>query len=86
MRSGKVQTKKDMIKVKRIIANSIKDQLISQVSSKTTPKNVFDALTNMFEGKNINKRMNLRNQLKGVKIHKTKTIQSYLSRVSQIKE
>ena len=75
-----------MIKVKRIIANSIKDQLISQVSSKNTPREMFDALTNMFEGKNINKRMTLRNQLKGVKIEKKKTIQSYLSRVSQIKE
>ena len=83
---AKVKHKKDMIKVKRIIANSIKDQLISQVSSENTPKEMFDALTNMFEGKNIDRRMTLRNQLKGVKIQKTKTIQSYFSRVSQIKE
>ena len=62
------------------------DHLISQVSSKNTPKEMFDALTNMFEGKNIDKRMTLRNQLKGVKIQKTETIQSYFSRVSQIKE
>ena len=40
----------------------------------------------MFEGKSINIRMTLRNQLKGVKIQKTETIQSYFSRVSQIKE
>ena len=57
-----------MIKVKRIIANSIKDHLISKVSSKNTPKIVFDGLTNMFEGENINRRMTLRNQLKGVKM------------------
>ena len=68
-----------MIKVKRIIANSIKDYFISQVSSNNTPKEVFDALTNMFEGKNINKRMTLRNQLKGVKMEKEETMQSYLS-------
>ena len=78
--------KKDMIKVKMIIANSIKDQLISWVSSKNTPKEMFDALTNMFEGKNINRRMTLRNQLKGVKIQKAKTMQPYFTRVSQIKE
>ena len=47
---------------------------------------MFDALTNMFEGKIINRRMTLRNQLKGVKIQNKWTIQSYLSRVSQIKE
>ena len=83
---AKAKLKKDMIKVKRIIANSIKDQLISQVSSKNTPKKMFDALTSMFEGKNINKRMTLRNQLKGVKIQKIETIKSYFSRVSHIKE
>ena len=47
---------------------------------------MFDAITSIFEGKNINRRMTLRNQLKGVKIQKTKTIQSYFFRVSQIKE
>ena len=83
---AKAKHKKDTIKVKRIIANSIKDHLISQVSSNNTPKEVFDALTNMFEGKNINKRMTLRNQLKGVKMQKAETMQSYFSRVSQIKE
>ena len=40
----------------------------------------------MFEGKNINIRMTLRNQLKCVKIHNTETTQSYFSRVSHIKE
>ena len=35
---AKAKHKKDIIKAKRIIANSTKDQLISQVSSKNTPK------------------------------------------------
>ena len=47
---------------------------------------MFDALTSLFEEKNIKRRMTLRNQLKGVKIQKTETIQSYFSRVSHIKE
>ena len=58
----------DMIKDKRIIDDSIKDHLIPQVFSKKTPKEMFDALTSPFEGKNINRRMTLRNQLRGVKI------------------
>ena len=67
---AKAKQKKDMIKVKRIIANSIKDHLIPQASSKNTPKKMFDALTILLEGKNINRRMTLRNQLNGVKIQK----------------
>ena len=47
---------------------------------------MFDALTKFFEGKNINQKMNLRNQLKNVKILNAETIQSYFTRVSQIKE
>ena len=47
---------------------------------------MFDALSRLFERRNINRRMTLRNQLKGVKIQKTETMQSYFTRVSQIKE
>ena len=74
-----------MAKAKRIIAYSIKDHLIPYVSSFKTPKEVYDALTKMFEGNNINWKMTLRNQLKNVKIPNSETIQSYLARVSQIK-
>ena len=75
-----------MIKAKRIILDSIKDHLIPQVSSLKTPKAMFDALTKIFEGKNINRKMNLRSQLKNVKIQKAETIQSYFTKVSQTKE
>ena len=51
--------KKDQIRAMRIIADSIKDHLIPQVSSLETPKKMFDALTRMFEGKNINRKMTL---------------------------
>ena len=47
---------------------------------------MFDSLTKLFEGKNINQNMTLRNQLKNVNIQNAETIQSYFTRVSQIKE
>ena len=50
------------------------------------PKEVFDALMKLFEGKNIDRKMTLRNQLKNVKIQNSETMQSYFTRVSQIKE
>ena len=53
---------------KSIIADSINDHLIPHVSSLNTPKSMFDAMTKLFEGKNINRKMTLRNQLKNVKI------------------
>ena len=65
---AKALHKKKLVMVKRIIADSIKDHLIPQVSSLKTPKAMFDAITKLFEGKNINRKMTLRNQLKNVKI------------------
>ena len=65
---AKALHKKKLVMEKRIIADSIKDHLIPQVSSLKTPKAMFDALTKLFEGKNINRKMTLRNQLKNVKI------------------
>ena len=70
--------KKNLVKAKKIIVDSIIDQLVPQVSSLKTPKEMFDSLTKLFEEKNTNQKMTLRNQLKNVKIQNT--------RVSQIKE
>ena len=50
-----------LIMAKRIISDLIKDHLIPQVSSLNKPKE-------MFEGKNINQKMTLRNHLKNLKI------------------
>ena len=51
---AKILHKKNLVKAKRIIADSIKDHLIPHVSSLKTPKEMFDSLTKLFEGKNIN--------------------------------
>jgi hypothetical protein len=60
--------------------------LIPQLASKKTPKEMVDALTKMHEGKNMNWKMNLRNQLKSTMMQKGETVQEYFSRISQFKE
>ena len=67
---AKSKHKKDMIIAKRIITDSIKDNLIPQVSSMENPKEMFNSLSSLFEGRNINRKMTLRNQLKGVRAQK----------------
>ena len=57
---AKALHKKNMVMENRIIVDSIKDHLIPQVSSVKTLKEMFDALTKIFEGKNINRKMTLR--------------------------
>ena len=47
---------------------------------------MYDVISRMYEGRNINKKMNLRAQLKGTKMSKGESIQDYLTRVSQFRE
>ena len=77
--------KKNLVKAKKIIVDSIEDHLIPHVSSLDTPKEMFDSLIKLFEGKNINQKMTLRKQLKNVNTQNVDTIQSYFTMVSQIK-
>ena len=83
---NKKKHKKSLVKAKKIIADSIKDHMIPHVSSLKTPKQMFDGLSRLYERKNINRKMTLRTQLKNVKMQDSKSIQSYFTRVSQIRE
>lgn len=56
----KAKHKKILSKEKRITTNSIKDHSIPHVSSLKNPKKLFDALSQLYEGKNINIKMTLR--------------------------
>jgi hypothetical protein len=84
--ADKAKHQKDIIRAKKIIVDSIKDHLIPQVSSKKNPKEMFEALTRLYEGNNINRKMNLRTQLKNTRMQKGELIQEYFSRISQFKE
>ena len=83
---AKEKHQQDLVKEMMIIADSIKDHLIPQVSSKKTQKQMYDALSRMYEGRNTNKKMNLRAQLKGTKMSKGESIQYYFTRVSEFIE
>ena len=74
--SLKALHQKNLVKAKKIIVDSVTDQLVPLVSSLKIPKEMFDSLANLFEGKNIHQKMTLRNQLKNVKIQNVETMQS----------
>ena len=73
--SLKALHQKNLIKAKKIIVDSITDQLIPQVSSLKTPK-MFDSLIKLFEDKNLNQKMALRKQLKNVKIQNAEQLEA----------
>ena len=83
---AKEEHQMQLIRAKRIIADSIRDHMIPIVSSNKTPKEMYDALSQLFEGKNISRKMNLRNSLKSMNMAKGESVHDYFSRVHQLKE
>ena len=79
---AKTKFKKRMVKAKIIIVDSIKDHSFPHVLYLKAPNKMFDTLSRLYEGKNINRKMTLRTQRKNVKMQDSKSIQSYFTRVS----
>jgi len=83
---AKARHKKNQVKAKMILSDSIKDNLIPHVSELRTPKEMFDSLTRLYERKNTGKKLTLRHQLRNAVMNKSNTISTYFITVSQIKD
>jgi hypothetical protein len=83
---AKAKFRKNEVKAKRILTDSIKDHLIPNVSELKTPKEMFDALTRLYESKNTSRKLTLRHQLRNVTMNKSEAVANYFMRISQIKD
>jgi len=82
----KTKFRKERAKVKRILTESIKDNLIPYISKLKTPKAIFDVLARLYESKNTSRKLTLRNQLRITKMSKSNTNATYFMKKSQIKD
>ena len=79
---AKTMFRKNEVKAKRILTNSIKDHLIPNVLELKTPKEMCDSLTRLYEIKNTSGKLILRHQLINVMMNKSDTISTYFMRIS----
>jgi hypothetical protein len=73
-------------KGQRIILDGVKDHLIPHLAEKKTTREIWDALKNLFEAKNENRKMALKAKMHDTKMGKEESVSSYLTRVSQVKD
>jgi hypothetical protein len=73
-------------KAQRIILDEVKDHLIPHLAEKKTAKEMGDALKNLFEAKNENRKMALKAKRHDTKVGKEESVSSYLTRVAQVKD
>jgi hypothetical protein len=81
----------DLLEVKeaksqRLILDVVKHHLIPHLDEKKTTKEMWDALKNLYETKNKNRKMALKDKLHDTKMVKGESVGSYLTRVAQVKD
>jgi hypothetical protein len=72
-------------KSQRIILDGVKDHLIPHLDKKKTTKEMWDACKNLFEMKNENQNMALKDKFHDMKMGKEESVSSYLTRVAQVR-
>ena len=69
-----------------MILDGVKDHIIPYLAKKKTIKDMWDTLNQLFEAKNENRKMELKDKLHNVKMNKDEGVASYLTRVAQVKD
>jgi hypothetical protein len=70
----------------RIILDGVKDHLIPHLAKNKTTKEMWDALKNLYEAKNENQKMALKDKLHDTKMGKGEIFSSYPTWVAQVKD
>ena len=71
-------SKKDA-KARMLILDTVRDHIIPHLSRKKTTKEIWDALTELYQSDNHNIKMVLRDKLRATKMSRTYTVATHLS-------
>jgi hypothetical protein len=73
-------------KTQRIILDGVRDHLIPHLAEKKTTNEMWVALKGLYEAKNENWKMALRDKLHAARMIKGESVATYLTRVAQVKD
>jgi hypothetical protein len=76
--------KKKEVKAKWVLLDFVKDHLILHIFEKKTAKEMYNALVDLYQSRNTNRKLILRHKLLSVEMSKSDTVASYLMRITQI--
>jgi hypothetical protein len=72
------------VKARKMIIYSVRDHILSHISTLKTTYEMYDALKNMFERNNTNIVLTLKHQLQNIKMMKDDTIATFFMKISEI--
>lgn len=82
---GRTTYKRNQAKARRIIYDSVKENLMPVITPLKTTKECFDTLVRLYETKAPNQKRLLKNQLCALKMEKDESVNSF-TKISQIKD
>ena len=83
---GRVAFRKSQAKAKRIIFDSVKDNIMPTMTSLITAKDYIDTLVNLYEKHAPSQKRTLKHKLKYLKMEKGESVASFYSRIAQIRD
>ena len=83
--AGRTNYKKNQEYAKRIIYDSVKDNLMSVITPLKTTKECFDTLTNLYENKAPTQKRPLKKKLCNMNLERDETVASFFTNISQVK-
>jgi hypothetical protein len=86
LNTGREAYKKKQAKNKRVIFDSVKDNMMPLIAHLRTTKECFDALANLYEKKAPFQKMTLKKQLRTLKMGKDETISSFFPKIAQTRD
>ena len=78
--------KRHDVKARKIFMGFVKSHLIFHISKAPTAKEMFDTLKNLFERDSTSKSIALRTQLHTIKMKRSEPVDSYFTRVVEIRD
>jgi hypothetical protein len=77
--------KKKEVKAKWVFLESVKDHLIPHIVEKKYSKEMYDALTSLYQNKNTCMLLHLKHQIQVVRMSSEDTVVNYLMKITQIR-
>ncbi|XP_057860114.1 uncharacterized protein LOC131068848 [Cryptomeria japonica] len=85
-REEKLKFKKNAIKAKKILIDSVRDHLVPLISKMTTARDMFKTLEGLYDINNPSRALGLRQQLHQVKMAKGEFVMSFFLKIFELRD
>ena len=84
--AGRLAYKRKQGKARRVIYDSIREELMPNITSLKTAKKCYDTLINLYEKKATSQKRVLKKRLRTLKLNKDESVGSFFTKIAQVRD